>query len=537
MLSGKDVAVIEALTPAVWVKLSPSLALAVDAAGRITAANDAIARSLVCTPRQLLATELAAWAADPAALREFLRTGAETPQEFCLRAADGGDRWLEISVGEQIVAGERLLAAFDVTARRVRADRMEEEHSRFRDVVGVGGGAVYEMNAELTRIRLWERDTVGGTLAIRERAARFPDEVIDPVFNPEGFAETQRRHAAREPVHNLIYRVPGTEVYRLGNSVPFYDADGIYRGRRGVSIDVTAQVLAECELAALAKELSAAKIAAEFANRTKSEFLANMSHELRTPLNAVIGFSEAMSSAMFGPLSAQYREYAKDIQDAGNHLLEILNDILDLSKIEAGRLELCDERLMIQELFDACWRMVAERASTAGLTIEFRETGLEVRADELRVKQALLNVVANAIKFTPRGGRITVAADSTPLGEIMISVQDTGIGIAAKDISLVLEPFGQVANAQTRMHQGTGLGLPLVYRLIEIHGGEVWLDSELGEGTTVTLVFPPDRAIGLKAAPPAHPERSIVRRFAVRGSRTPRIPPGSRAIGAAQAPS
>ena len=510
---------LEALSSAVWVKLSPSPALAVDAEGRVTAANDAIARCLACTPGELLATELTFWAADAAALREFLRTDAETPGEVCLRAADGGERWLEISVGKGAAAGERLLVGFDVTARRARADRIEEENRRFRDVVGVGGGTLYEMNAELTRIRLWERDGAGGKLAIRERDATFPDEVIDPAFNPEGFAETNRRYAAREPAHNLIYRVPGTEVYRLGNSVPFFDDGGVYQGRRGISIDVTAQVLAERELASLAKELSAAKIAAEIANRTKSEFLANMSHELRTPLNAIIGFSEAMSSAMFGPLSGQYREYAKDVHDAGSHLLEIINEILDLSKIEAGRLELCDERLGVQELFDTCGRLVIERAATAGLTVEFQATGLELRADELRVKQALLNVFANAIKFTPPGGRITVAADLTPPGGIRISVQDTGIGIAAQDIPLVLEPFGQVANAQTRVQQGTGLGLPLVRRLIELHGGRISLASELGEGTMVTLIFPPDRTIGLPpaqtadalswiaAAAPAHPER------------------------------
>ncbi len=523
---------LEALSSAVWVKLSPSPALAVDAEGRVTAANDAIARCLACTPGELLATELTGWAADAAALREFLRTDAETPGEVCLRAADGGERWLEISVGKGAAAGERLLVGFDVTARRARADQIEEENRRFRDVVGVGGGALYEMNAELTRIRLWERDGAGGKLAIRERDATFPDEVIDPAFNPEGFAETQRRYAAREPAHNLIYRVPGTEVYRLGNSVPFFDDGGVYQGRRGISIDVTAQVLAERELAA------------EIANRTKSEFLANMSHELRTPLNAIIGFSEAMSSAMFGPLSGQYREYAKDVHDAGSHLLEIINDILDLSKIEAGKLELSDEPVGVQEQFDACRRIVSERAAAAGLTVEFQATGLELRADELRVKQALLNLVANAIKFTRPGGRITVAADLTPRGGIRISVEDTGIGIAAQDIPVVLEPFGQVANARTRVQQGTGLGLPLVRRLIELHGGRITLDSELGEGTTVALIFPPDRTVGLPpdalrriaAAPPAHPERSTGQSFPIRGSRKPRIPPGCRAIGAAGAP-
>jgi signal transduction histidine kinase len=492
-------------SPTLWVELSPTPALALDAEGRIIAANAAIARCLGYARGELLATELTAWACDAAALRAFIETGAETPGEFCLRAADGGKRWLAMSIGKCAPAGERLLAAIDVTERRARVDKMAADNARFRDVIGVGGGSFYETNADQTRIRLWERDADRGMLKITERDAKFPDDVIDVLFNPEGLAETQRLYARREPVHNLIYRLPGKEVYRLGNSVPFYDEDGHYQGRRGVSIDVTAQVLAERALASLAKELSEAKVAAEVASRSKSDFLANMSHELRTPLNAIIGFSESMASATFGPLSVRYREYAKDVHGAARHLLEIINEILDLSKIEAGRFELYDERLAVQELFDGCSRIIIERAEAAGLTVEFRATSLELWADELRIKQALLNVVANAIKFTPAGGRITVAADLMPLGETRISVEDTGIGIAAEDIAAVLEPFGQVASAQTRFNQGTGLGLPLVYRLMELHGGRMLLDSEPGRGTTVTLVFPPERMMGLKVALTAEP--------------------------------
>ena len=236
------------LDSTVWVDLSPSPAAAIDAEGRISAANDGIARCLGCAARQLLSTELAAWAADPAALRGFLRSGGAAPGEFCMRAADGSERWLEISLSTRRGDGTMLLSAFDVTARRAEREKMAEENRRFRDIIGVGGGTLYEMNAELTRIRLWERDAVTGAVRIGERNAKLPDDLIEPSFNPPELAETQRRYAAREPVRNLIYRVPnadGDEVYRMGNSVPFYDRNGVYQGRRGVSIDVTAQVLAE----------------------------------------------------------------------------------------------------------------------------------------------------------------------------------------------------------------------------------------------------------------------------------------------------
>ena len=477
-----------------WVDLCPSLACAVGTGDRITAANDLFARCLAVTPSQLLGTELSGWARDPAALRDLLRNdGTRMSGEFCFQAADGGERWLQMSIGRQQIAGEKLLAAFDVSVRHAEAQQVAEENRRYRDIVGVGGGTLYEMDADLTHIRMWERGAAGGAPVISERQARFPDEVIDREFNPEGFAETQRCYAAREPVHNFLYRVPGTETYRLGNSVPFYDGSGAYRGRRGVSIDVTAQVLAEQALAALAAELSAAKAAAEVATRTKSEFLANMSHELRTPLNAIIGFSESMSSAVFGPLSVRYQEYAKDIHDAGRHLLDIINDILDLAKVEAGHMELSNQSIVIMELFEVCERMLIDRAEAAGVAMKFEATELQLWGDELRIKQALLNLLSNAIKFTPAGGCITVAGAVSPHGEIGISVRDTGVGIAAADIPRVLEPFGQVAAAQTRAHQGTGLGLSLVRELVELHGGRVSLDSAVGRGTVATLIFPAER--------------------------------------------
>jgi PAS domain S-box-containing protein len=239
--------------------------------------------------------------------------------------------------------------------------------------------------------------------------------------------------------------------------------------------------------------LAATQISLETANRAKTDFLAHMSHELRTPLNAIIGFSEMIASALVGPLSARYRDYATDVQSSGQHLLAIINDILDLSKIEAGRLELQESTVVVADLLEACRRMVVERANAAGVRLEIQPTDVSLRGDELRLKQVLLNLLSNAVKFTPRGGRISVATAITSAGELAIAVTDTGIGMRAEDIPRALEPFGQVDDAAKGSRQGTGLGLPLAVCLVELHQGGLSLDSVPGRGTAVTITLPAER--------------------------------------------
>jgi PAS domain S-box-containing protein len=492
------------MTPTVWVNLFPSLALAVDAEGRVTAANDAIARCLACTQRQLLATELTAWAADPAALHDFLQIAADTPGEFCLNAADGGERWLQISIGKRAVVGETLLAAFDVTARRAHSDKMDEENRRFRDIVGVGGGTLYEMNADLTRIRMWERDTASGMLTIRERDAKFPDEVIDPAFNPAGLGETQRRYAAREPVHNLIYRLPGKEVYRLGNSVPFYDSDGLYQGRRGVSIDVTAQVLAERALVSLAEELSAAKhlaeqarATAETASRAKSEFLAKMSHELRTPLNAVIGYSEMLLEEIEAAGYDQYSADLKHIHSAGQHLLSLVSDVLDLSKLEAGKMELEAIDFDLVDMVETAARLLEPKAHKKGINLSVLIDPAArggFHGDPTRLRQILLNLVSNAVKFTDRGGvsveAVLRAATPGEPPQLRFEVSDTGIGISEDTRGNLFQKFSQADSSIARRFGGAGLGLAISKQLLELMGGRIGIESTPGRGSLFWFEVP-----------------------------------------------
>jgi len=236
-----------------------------------------------------------------------------------------------------------------------------------------------------------------------------------------------------------------------------------------------------------------AREAAERADRAKSSFLATMSHELRTPLNAVIGFSQIIEQGMFGPQPARYREYATLIRRSGEHLLTIINDILDIAKLQSGKTELRLESAALAPIIDEAVRLVAPRAEAARLSlVQDIAPGLPpVRVDLTRIRQVLLNLLSNAIKFTPPDGSVTVTArarDET----VEIAVRDTGIGMDEADIPKALEPFGQISNAMTRAHEGTGLGLPLSKSLVELHGGRFSLASRPGAGTTVTINLPAD---------------------------------------------
>jgi two-component system cell cycle sensor histidine kinase PleC len=220
-----------------------------------------------------------------------------------------------------------------------------------------------------------------------------------------------------------------------------------------------------------------------------------MSHELRTPLNAINGFSEILARQMYGALDARYREYAQDINRSGRHLLSVINDILDLSKIEAGRFTLDERPIDVQRAIDEAIRLVRPRLDEGELHLSRRiARGLPtLQADERSVRQILLNLLSNAAKFTPRGGRIQVRSRLNRTGEFELTVADNGIGMRAKDIPLALEPFRQLDNVMSRKFAGTGLGLPLVQSLAELHGGRLEIESEPAQGTTVTVAFPRTR--------------------------------------------
>ncbi|HEY8872202.1 MAG TPA: ATP-binding protein [Stellaceae bacterium] len=258
------------------------------------------------------------------------------------------------------------------------------------------------------------------------------------------------------------------------------------------------RVLLQRDREAAYEALSLAKDEAEAASRAKSGFLATMSHELRTPLNAIIGFSEMMVREVLGTLgNEQYRTYVADIHSSGTHLLQIINDILDLSKAEAGKLELHEDVFDLRDSIHSVRQLFSARISEGGLSdsVELPADLPLLRADERKTKQILLNLVSNAVKFTLSGGHIEIAGRYDPEAGLTLTVSDTGIGIAPADLARVLTPFEQVDSSFSRSHQGTGLGLPLVKAIIELHGGSLVLQSEVGVGTRVSVTFPPDRAI------------------------------------------
>ena len=249
------------------------------------------------------------------------------------------------------------------------------------------------------------------------------------------------------------------------------------------------------------KELEAAKIRAEAASKAKSDFLANMSHELRTPLNAIIGFSDLMKSEMLGPIGSDtYRGYVSDIHFRGCHLLDSINDILDVVRHESGKMELKEDTVAIEDAIADALRLIAPQAREAAVSLNWRPSGAPLPrlwCDRVRVRQMLLNVLSNAVKFTEPGGSDEIKTEVTSGLELI--VRDTGIGIRPEDIAHILTPFGQVASVYSRNHQGSGLGLTLTKALIERHGGHLRLYSAPGLGTTVRLSFPAERLVETQA--------------------------------------
>lgn len=289
----------------------------------------------------------------------------------------------------------------------------------------------------------------------------------------------------------LDKRKDGSTYWASMLIAPVKDENGNITDYIAMHEDITERKTAE-------RDIRKAKEKAEFADRAKSELLANMSHELRTPLNAIIGFSSTLISETFGPIgNKKQKEYLGDIYTSGEHLLSLINDILDVSAIEAGKIELAENDLNLSQIFEDCLKLVKSRAHEGGIKIiciHDSETP-QLFADERRTKQILINLLTNAIKFTPEGGEVSLKATVNFDGTLTISVKDTGIGMDADGIRMAMTQFGQVDSSLDRKYEGTGLGLPLTRMLAELHGGTLRIESEPGIGTTVSVDYPAERLL------------------------------------------
>jgi two-component system cell cycle sensor histidine kinase PleC len=439
---------------------------------------------------------------------------------FRMRHANGNWVWLRARcelVQQSGDSGPHLIGiAVDVTEQKTLVERTVEADLRLRDAVETIPEAFVVWDAQ-NRLVLCNSNF--------QALHNLPDEAIEPGASYESVVEAGRKPVVRSKVTSEG-QSPGARTFEAqlddGRWLHISERRTKDGGYVSVGTDITnikrhEEKLMESEkrlmatvadlrksqqelerqaeeVADLAAKYSEEKTRAEDANQAKSKFLANMSHELRTPLNAIIGFSEIMESGMFGPLGTdKYREYCCDIRQSGQYLLEVINDILDMSKIEAGRIRLDAKQIELEPFLNDAMRVVSARADDKRLSLIARiRGGISLTADPRLLKQIVLNLLSNAVKFTPEGGRITIHARATQ-GGVSIAIADTGIGIPKEALARLGRPFEQVESQLTKSHQGSGLGLAIAKSLTELHQGTIRIRSTTGRGTIVVLRLPSNR--------------------------------------------
>jgi PAS domain S-box-containing protein len=351
---------------------------------------------------------------------------------------------------------------------------------------------------------MWETDAEFNFQMVTHRVSnvlgRSPHEMIGgnllSLVSSEPLRQALRRKLQRlSPFRDQPFDAEDSDGRRklfLMSAAPVFDkADGSLKGYRGAATDIT-------ELTRREESLRSAKEAAEVASRAKSHFLANMSHELRTPLNAIIGFTDVMRMGLLGPVeNPEYRTYVSDIHGSAQKLLEVINDILDMSRIETGEVELHEAACNVEELFESARRIVNSRIEARGIrfTCEIAPRLPRLHADKRKMKQILVNLLSNAVKFTEPGGRVKLSAALAEGGGLKLMVEDNGIGIAAEHLDKVMEPFAQVEADLDRRFEGIGMGLPLSRGLARLHGGDLILESRPGTGTRAIVTLPAERVI------------------------------------------
>ncbi|NKB57640.1 MAG: PAS domain S-box protein [Alphaproteobacteria bacterium] len=437
----------------------------------------------------------------PTGIRFYAGAPLQTPKHMSLGSLCVFDTQPRVFGKKELCILEDMAALVvdELELRRATHKALNETEKRFRDFATTTSDWFWEVDRDLRFSYFSKRFTeITGVPAEWLLGKTRQESGVEKSLDPAIWQSHLDDLAAHRPFRNFVHprtKANGQVVWLAISGVPYYDDDDVFLGYRGTGADVTQQKLTE-------DALRDAKDRAERADTAKTEFVANMSHELRTPLNAIIGFSDVMKNEVFGEIgSNRYLDYAKDINASGTHLLAIINDILDVAKIDTGEFSISVSDVDIRSLLRECEVMIVERLVRAGLTLETHvdEALTVVRADTLRLRQVLLNLLTNAIKFTPAPGKIAVTVRPQDDGTIGFTVADTGMGIAQEDIARILEPFTQAITAASQHLEGTGLGLYLTKHLVEKHGGHLIIDSDVGVGTSVTFSLPSkglDQAVG-----------------------------------------
>ncbi|MDH5187545.1 MAG: PAS domain S-box protein [Rhodospirillaceae bacterium] len=381
----------------------------------------------------------------------------------------------------------------DITAKKQVEENLLESQERLALAIAGSGEGIWDWNAKTSEVYISEK--IRSMLGIKAERIKYKEWIGHVITeDQELYKRSLVAHLKGDtPSFNIECRVmsKNKKIFWISiNGLGLRDDNGwVYRMSGSIG-DITARIESE-------REIIAAKERAEIASRVKTEFLANMSHELRTPLNAIIGFSDVMISEIFGKLDKRYAEYVENISDSGKHLLGVINDILDVSRIETGNMEIEPERVKVADLINIAVRLINDRARTGGLKIikQLDRKIPDVNVDSQRMKQAVINILSNAVKFTPEGGKITISTAQTANGSVQIIIADTGIGMKKEDIKTALLPFGQVDSRLARKYEGTGLGLPLTKSFIEMHAGKLAISSKPEAGTRVTITIPAKRVI------------------------------------------
>jgi signal transduction histidine kinase len=388
---------------------------------------------------------------------------------------------------QEFVAALRASEAAAAEANR----RLQASEVRFRDFAETASDWYWETDSEHRFSYISDRIRHFGIDPGLRIGARRIDNALD-VADVEKWRAHQDDLARHAPFSDFVYcaATGGAGRYSSVSGKPLFDDSGNFLGYRGSGRDVTETIRS-------AERLHDALATAETASRAKSEFLAGMSHELRTPLNAIIGFSDLVRAGVAGAVAPKVAEYVEDIYLSGQHLLKMINDILEISRIEAGAATLDEAAIDVGEAIAVCVRLLAPRAGEGGVTLgtAVREDLPPLFIDDTRLKQILLNLLSNAVKFTRPGGHVTVRATVIEGGAMLIAVADDGIGMTADEVEVAMQPFRQVNSSLARRSEGTGLGLPLTRAFVELHGGRLTIESTPGIGTTASVVFPSERVL------------------------------------------